>query len=161
MQVKLVKLNATKLKLTDMLLGFLECFSLREEKNPKTQQPAFFPPFLLLIRLNYLILSVQQNATSYSELLWLLPPLPGILFFFFELFFLILEIRVFIHYCLIYEIIENQFDAHLWGFILCTEHNTGYLVLRPTVCVQPEKFLELNSPLERKIYWDKQAFFLR
>lgn len=80
MQVKL----ATKLKLTDMLLGFLECFSLVEEKKPDT----FFPLFLVLIWLNYHILSTKTTKNPHCLLFRALVISSIALGYFFQLFFL-------------------------------------------------------------------------
>lgn len=46
MQVKLVKLYATKLELMDMLLGFLECFSIGEGKKNQNKPTTRILPTL-------------------------------------------------------------------------------------------------------------------
>lgn len=153
MQAKLVRLYATKLKLLDMLLGFLEWFSLGEKKK------ILYSSYSALFWYGWTIFFWvgKKNTAFYSELLWSLPLPISLNFFNF------LEIGMFTHYCLMHEMSENQFDAHFWGFILCTEYNMRSSVLKATVCVRCEEFLELHSALERKMYfcWDRQAFFLR
>lgn len=138
-----------------MLLEFLECFSLEEEKKIKHILPTL--PCSDMAELSY---SKHKTKKKYCPLFRALGISSIALGYIFQLFSFFINQSV---YSLMLNIRNIRESIWCSSLRFHSDYNMQFSVLRATVCIEWEDFLELSSSLKRKIffYWDMQPFFLK